>query len=145
MKEGAPGATGLVHDLFGQQLHVGVVVGVLVWNEVDQAGPTATDADHAVPFSERSYGDGANRWFEVTLKEGRNREVRRLFEAIGYEVSRLIRTGYGPVALPRSLPRGKHVALPAGQARELYEVVGLSVPQELRKKKKRFTTKRRRA
>lgn len=110
-----------------------------------EAGVQLEDGPAAFTSVTPAGGDGANRWFEVTLKEGRNREVRRLFEAIGYEVSRLIRTGYGPVALPRSLPRGKHVALPAGQARELYEVVGLSVPQELRKKKKRFKTKRRRA
>ena len=56
-------------------------------------------------------GEGTNHWYHVVVKEGRNREVRRLFEALGLMVSRLIRTRYGTIAMPSRLKRGQTLEL----------------------------------
>jgi pseudouridine synthase len=56
-------------------------------------------------------GEGANCWYRVTIAEGRNREVRRMFESVGHAVSRLIRIRYGAFMLPRGLKRGAYVEL----------------------------------
>jgi len=74
-------------------------------------------------------GDGANRWYHVALTEGRNREVRRMFEAVGHTVSRLIRTRYGIFLLPPRLRRGKWEEVEAGGIYNLMKSAGLKVPQ----------------
>ena len=70
-------------------------------------------------------GEGANHWYHVTLKEGRNREVRRLWEAAGLTVSRLIRVRYGPVTLPRSLRPGRWQEMDPKTAAALIKLVGI--------------------
>lgn len=67
----------------------------------------------------------ANRWYLVTLHEGRNREVRRLFESQGLKVSRLVRTGFGGITLPRLLKAGKTQQLTTEQQKELMARVKL--------------------
>ncbi|PLR41664.1 23S rRNA pseudouridine(2605) synthase RluB [Chimaeribacter californicus] len=70
-------------------------------------------------------GEGLNQWYNVTLTEGRNREVRRLWEAVGVQVSRLIRVRYGDLTLPKGLPRGGWTELDLPQINYLRELVEL--------------------
>jgi len=67
----------------------------------------------------------ANRWFEVTVRQGRNRVVRRLWDSQGVTVSRLMRTGFGPVALPSGVKAGGWRELDRKQIRELAAAVDL--------------------
>lgn len=71
-------------------------------------------------------GEGVNKWYRVTIGEGRNREVRRMFEAIGLTVSRLIRTRYGAMALPKGLKRGRWEELEENAVRDLMQASGLA-------------------
>jgi 23S rRNA pseudouridine2605 synthase len=71
-------------------------------------------------------GEGANHWYHVVIKEGRNREVRRLFEAVGLTVSRLMRTRYGGIILPPQLRRGMMAELTPDQVRKVLIDHGMS-------------------
>lgn len=70
-------------------------------------------------------GEGVNKWYRVIIGEGRNREVRRMFEAIGLTVSRLIRTRYGAMTLPSGLKRGRWEEMEEAAVRDLLKISGL--------------------
>lgn len=70
-------------------------------------------------------GKGANTWYQVVLREGRNREVRRLWQTQGLTVSRLIRTRFGQTTLPHDLPKGQWRDLPSALIHALKKEVGL--------------------
>lgn len=74
-------------------------------------------------------GEGANHWYQVIIREGRNREVRRLFEAFQLPVSRLMRVRFGPVNLPPRVKRGTMLKLEQKTVVELLEWAGLEVPK----------------
>ena len=76
-------------------------------------------------------GEGRNHWYRVVLKEGRYREVRRLWESQGVVVNRLSRIRYGPVSLPRRLKRGHCETLDTKQLAALYKLVDLPLPEGL--------------
>jgi 23S rRNA pseudouridine2605 synthase len=77
-------------------------------------------------------GEGANHWYRVVIAEGRNREVRKLFDAVGLAVSRLIRIRYGAIVLPRGLKRGVAVDLAEDDVKLLRRMTGLGVRGESR-------------
>jgi len=70
-------------------------------------------------------GEGVNQWYNVTLTEGRNREVRRLWEAVGVQVSRLMRVRYGDIHLPKGLPRGGWMEMDLAAVNYLRSLVGM--------------------
>jgi 23S rRNA pseudouridine2605 synthase len=97
-----------------------------------KAGIELEDGRAAFDEIHEIHRDEKHAWFRVVLREGRNREVRRLWEALGMMVSRLKRIRYGTVELPRELRRGHHRPLDAEQVKTLRHSVGLGdVPQSL--------------
>lgn len=89
-----------------------------------------------------SGGQGSNHWYHVLLKEGRNREVRRLWEAVGHTVSRLSRIRYGNIELGRQLKSGHTVEIQQTELKKLYELAGLKLPESVVIKKKSVYSKK---
>jgi 23S rRNA pseudouridine2605 synthase len=111
-------------------------------------GPANFDVIHPLG------GEGSNHWYKVILREGRNREVRRLFEALQLPVSRLMRVRFGPINLPPRVKRGQMLELEPKEVISLLEWAGLEVPRaplrqrsarEIKSASKVFTPKERKA
>ncbi|GIU05252.1 pseudouridine synthase [Shewanella sp. c952] len=101
---------GEVNDACIQRLRMGVTL---------EDGPASFDKVKAAG------GEGMNKWWHVSLAEGRNREVRRLWESQEVQVSRLIRIRYGMIELPKSLPRGGWIELPMEDVNYLRKTAGM--------------------
>jgi len=90
-----------------------------------------------------SGGEGANRWFHVVLKEGRNREVRRLWESQGLMVSRLSRVRFSNIQLQRGQKPGKFRDLELSELKQLYQSVGLQYQAPLKRNSSERTKRNR--
>jgi len=124
-------ANRLMHPRFGLEREYAVrVLGALSQEERQRLLDGVALEDGVAQFRslEEGGGEGANCWYRVTIAEGRNREVRRMFEAVGHAVSRLIRIRYGAVVLPKGLRRGTWVELDAQEVARLMHASGM--PQD---------------
>jgi len=125
-------ANRLMHPRYGVEREYAVrILGDLSQENMAQLKSGITLDDGQAKFLRLAMGggEGANRWYHVALSEGRNREVRRMFEAVGHTVSRLIRTRYGIFLLPPRLRRGKWEEIEAGGIYNLMKSAGLKMPQ----------------
>ena len=121
-------ANRLMHPRFGLEREYAVrVLGALSEEEKQRLLDGVSLDDGLAQFSsikEEGQSEGANQWYRVTISEGRNREVRRMVEAVGHAVSRLIRIRYGAMMLPRGLRRGLWMELGERDIRALGEASG---------------------
>jgi 23S rRNA pseudouridine2605 synthase len=103
------------------------VLGELTQEQMDTltSGVELEDGTAFVESIFKAGGEGANQWYQLVIKEGRNREVRRLFEVLGLTVSRLIRVRFGPIAMPPKLKRGMLLELDNKQVAEVMKWCGL--------------------
>ena len=107
-------ANKMMHPRYEVEREYAVRVMGLLTDEQQQSlltGITLDDGPAKVEKLTDGGGEGTNHWYHVVLNEGRNREVRRLFEALGLTVSRLIRTRYGTVGMPSRVKRGQVLEL----------------------------------
>jgi 23S rRNA pseudouridine2605 synthase len=115
-------ANKLMHPRYGWEREYAVRILGRIDEETREkllAGVPLEDGPAAFGAVEDVGGDGANHWYRVVIAEGRNREVRRIFEAVGLTVSRLVRIRFGPIGLPPGLVRSRWVDLNDADVRAL--------------------------
>ncbi|MFM2056429.1 MAG: hypothetical protein RLY71_814 [Pseudomonadota bacterium] len=115
-------ANQLMHPRFGvEREYAARVLGTLTEEQRAQllAGVEIEGQKAGFKSIEDGGGEGVNHWYRVVITEGRNREVRKLFETVGLAVSRLIRIRYGTIVLPRGLKRGVWVELDDNDVRQI--------------------------
>ena len=120
-------ANRLMHPRFGLEREYAVRVLGALSNEEKQKlldGVALDDGMAQFGSIEDGGGEGSNCWYRVTISEGRNREVRRMMEAVGHAVSRLIRIRYGAMVLPHGLRRGAWIELDEADIRALMKAAG---------------------
>ncbi|MDT8363124.1 MAG: pseudouridine synthase [Nitrosomonas sp.] len=121
-------ANRLMHPRFQMEREYAVrIVGELTPDQVSSLTSGVELADGLAKFEQLQDegGLGTNHWYRVVLKEGRNREVRRMFEVIGLTVSRLMRVRFGPISLPPRLKRGMLLELDDTEVERLLKLVDL--------------------
>jgi 23S rRNA pseudouridine2605 synthase len=140
----------LAHRLMHPSWQIEREYAVRILGEVDDAvlqhlqeGVMLEDGMAAFTSIKDAGGQGINHWYHVTVREGRNREVRRLWESQGLQVSRLIRIRFGPVSLPRSLRAGRFQDLTPQELAARYEAVKLPVPERPPPRRRRKAEPRR--
>lgn len=119
-------ANRMMHPRFEVEREYAVrIIGVLTPEQIKQLTTQIDLEDGPAKFDMLSDqgGEGSNHWYRVTLKEGKNREVRRMFAAIGLTVSRLMRIRFGPLALPPRLKRGQCIELEEEEVKRLLALV----------------------
>ena len=119
-------ANRLMHPRFEMEREYAVrILGELTEEQMQQltTGVQLEDGQAAFTYLADQGGEGSNHWYRVILKEGKNREVRRMFEAIGLTVSRLMRVRFGPINLPPRIKRGQWLELDEKETRRLLNLI----------------------
>jgi len=126
-------ANRLMHPRFEVEREYAVrIIGQLTDEQITQLTTGVALEDGTASFSllVEEGGEGINHWYRVILKEGKNREVRRMFEAIGVMVSRLMRVRFGPINLPPRIKRGQWLELNEKEIRRLLKFLSPSTTSE---------------
>jgi len=129
-------ANQLMHPRFGVEREYAVrVLGTLPESSKNKLLEGVSIEGQMASFKsiENGGGEGVNHWYRVVITEGRNREVRKLFETVGLAVSRLIRVRYGAIVLPRGLKRGVWIELGESDVRAVKSLAGFDRPENFQK------------